>query len=43
MAWEAGVRLNLRCRFEDASGNCWLTCFHPAAERVLNLTAVEVP
>ncbi|CAK9038637.1 unnamed protein product [Durusdinium trenchii] len=39
---KAGPRLNLRCRFEDASGNCWLTTFHPAAEKILALSAQEV-
>eukprot|EP00435_Cladocopium_sp_Y103_P060098 s62_g21.t2 len=39
---KVGPRLNLRCKFEDASGNCWVTAFHPAAEKVLSLTAQEV-
>eukprot|EP00438_Fugacium_kawagutii_P001245 Skav223441 [mRNA] locus=scaffold350:694905:703551:+ [translate_table: standard] len=39
---KVGPRLNLRCKFEDASGNCWVTTFHPAAEKVLSLTAQEV-
>mmetsp|Transcript_60894 Transcript_60894/g.113882 ORF Transcript_60894/g.113882 Transcript_60894/m.113882 type:complete len:382 (-) Transcript_60894:92-1237(-) len=39
---KAAPRLNLRCRFEDASGNFWVTTFHPAAEKVLGITAQEV-
>jgi len=39
---KAAPRLNLRGKFEDASSNCWVTVFHPAAERVLSLTAQEV-
>ncbi|OLP89239.1 Replication protein A 70 kDa DNA-binding subunit [Symbiodinium microadriaticum] len=39
---KAAPRLNLRCRFEDATGNFWVTTFHPAAEKVLGMTAQEV-
>jgi len=39
---KAAPRLNLRCRFEDATGNFWVTTFHQAAEKVLGMTAQEV-
>ncbi|CAJ1380517.1 unnamed protein product, partial [Effrenium voratum] len=36
---KVGPRLNVRCRFHDAFGSCWVTVFHPAAEKVLGSTA----
>ncbi|CAE7333577.1 RPA1 [Symbiodinium natans] len=39
---KSAPRLNLRCRFEDATGNFWVTTFHQAAEKVLGMTAQEV-
>ncbi|CAJ1409231.1 unnamed protein product [Effrenium voratum] len=39
---KVGPRLNVRCRFQDAFGSCWVTVFHPAAEKVLGSTAESI-
>ena len=41
-AAQVGPRLNVRCRFQDAFGSCWVTVFHPAAEKVLGSTAESI-
>merc|ERR1719507_2253234 len=38
---KAAPRLNLRCRFSDFGDAAWLTTFHEAAQRVLQMTAED--
>jgi len=39
---KAAPRLNLRCRYSDATDSAWLTTFHEAAQKVLRMTAGKV-
>lgn len=41
-AGKSSIRLNIRCRFSDFTDSAWLTTFHEAAQRVLELSAEEV-
>lgn len=39
---KSAVRLNIRSRLSDFSDSVWLTTFHEAAEKVLNMTGEQV-
>jgi len=42
LAGKVAPRLNVRCRFVDFEDQAWLTSFHEAASKILNMTGEEV-
>jgi len=40
-ASKVGTRMNLRCQFVDSTDGCWVTTFHEAAQKAIQMQAEE--